>query len=68
MKNKKIKKNKCPAITKTDNDLWQDLTSRTKEKYNTVKNGKGSNRRQENIKSINQNWDLINWSTSSLAE
>lgn len=28
---------------------------------NTVQNGKGSKRRQENFKQLQSNWDEINW-------
>lgn len=28
---------------------------------NTVKNGKGSNRRPEDYRKVSQNWDSINW-------
>jgi hypothetical protein len=30
------KKINCPSITHTENDLWQDLTRRTKEKYVSI--------------------------------
>lgn len=64
-KQHKQSKNNSASITHTENDLWRDLTYRTKEKYNRVNCGKGSVRRIENTKLIHSNWDEIKWSNNS---
>lgn len=65
---KKVKKwEKAPAITHNENDLWQDLTSRTSEKFNRVQAGKGDTQRPTNITQFRKNFDNINWKPKKMA-
>ena len=51
------KKINCPSITHNENDLWQDLTKRTKEKYVSIQIQ--HNAPSIPTKDILKNYDLI---------
>lgn len=46
-------------ITRTENQLWQDMTSATARKFNTVQNGKGSRWRTLPSDAFRDNYDDI---------
>lgn len=60
-KSKKLYKNKSAAITHTENDLWQNLTKATAEKYNRVQCGKGSAPRNCFSAEYLNNYESIDW-------
>jgi hypothetical protein len=58
----KSKKIKMPNINTNDGELFQKICNDTVRAFNRVPQGKGSKRRIEDTKVINENWDEIDWS------
>lgn len=51
-----------PSSKEGQMDFFKDQARAVKDKYNTVKNGKGSNPRPVNKKKFDENFKEIDWS------